>query len=86
MDQRNLLLAVVLSLAILVTWEVFIGGPQREKLIEQVQQADQAIDDAPIRRPVGVVVAADNVVERHLSSPKFPGCPRIPTTMILERP
>ena len=34
----------------------------------QVQQADQAIDDALIRRPVGVVVAADNVVERHLTS------------------
>ncbi len=46
MDQRNLLLAVVLSLAILVTWEVFIGGPQREQLIEQVQQAE--IPEAPI--------------------------------------
>jgi YidC/Oxa1 family membrane protein insertase len=46
MDQRNLLLAVVLSLAILVTWEVFIGGPQREQLIEQVQQAE--IPEAPV--------------------------------------
>ncbi|MEE8226886.1 MAG: membrane protein insertase YidC [Kiloniellales bacterium] len=55
MDQRNLLLAVVLSLAILVTWEVFIGGPQREKLIEQVQQADQAESlDVPSGQPTDI--------------------------------
>jgi YidC/Oxa1 family membrane protein insertase len=49
MDQRNLLIAVVLSLAILVTWELFIGGPQREQLIEQVEQAE--IPGAPVSEP-----------------------------------
>ena len=29
MDQRNLILAIVLSLGILLTYELFIGGPQR---------------------------------------------------------
>jgi YidC/Oxa1 family membrane protein insertase len=55
MDQRNLLLAVVLSLAILVTWEVFIGGPQREQLIERAQQADQAESlDVPSGQPTDI--------------------------------
>jgi YidC/Oxa1 family membrane protein insertase len=39
MDQRNLILAIVLSLAILMTYEVFIGEPQRQRLIEQSQVA-----------------------------------------------
>jgi YidC/Oxa1 family membrane protein insertase len=39
MDQRNLVLAIVLSLGILITYEVFIGAPQREALLEQSQEA-----------------------------------------------
>jgi YidC/Oxa1 family membrane protein insertase len=39
MDQRNLILAIVLSLGILLTYELFIGGPQREALLEQSQTA-----------------------------------------------
>jgi YidC/Oxa1 family membrane protein insertase len=39
MDQRNLILAIVLSLGILITYEVFIGGPQRQQHLEQVQEA-----------------------------------------------
>ncbi len=43
MDQKNLILAVVLSIGILLLWEVFIGGPQREALQQQQaqQQAEQ---------------------------------------------
>ncbi len=42
MDQRNLLLAIVLSLAILVTFETFFASPQREQLQQQAEQAEQA--------------------------------------------
>ncbi len=46
MDQKNLILAVVLSVGILLLWEVFIGGPQRDALQEQqaAQQAEQSLD------------------------------------------
>ena len=39
MDQRNLILAIVLSLGILLTYELFIGGPQRQELLEQSETA-----------------------------------------------
>ena len=39
MDQRNLILAIVLSLGILLTYEVFIGGPQRQDLLDQSEMA-----------------------------------------------
>jgi YidC/Oxa1 family membrane protein insertase len=47
MDQKNLILAVVLSIGILLLWEVFIGGPQREALEQQQaqQQTEQATQD-----------------------------------------
>ena len=40
-DNRNLILAVVLSLSILIAFEVLFQGPQRQQLLEQ-QQAQQA--------------------------------------------
>src|SRR5690625_928978 len=40
MDQKNLLVAIVVSLAILLGYEYFIGGPQREKLAEQAPQQE----------------------------------------------
>jgi YidC/Oxa1 family membrane protein insertase len=39
MDQRNLILAIVLSLGILLTYELFIGGPQRQELLDQSEMA-----------------------------------------------
>jgi len=55
MDQRNLILAIVLSLGILITYEVFIGGPQRQEMQEQSQEAAQGetaqLPDAEIPTP-----------------------------------
>ncbi len=45
-DNRNLILAVVLSLSILIAFEVLFQGPQRQQLLEQ-QQAQQAQQAAP---------------------------------------
>lgn len=49
MDQKNLLVAIVLSLAILLGFEYFIGGPQRERLAEEArqQQAAEQVSTAP---------------------------------------
>src|SRR5690554_1599083 len=42
MDQKNLLLAIVFSLAILLGFEFFVGGPQRERLAEEQSQQEAA--------------------------------------------
>jgi YidC/Oxa1 family membrane protein insertase len=56
MDQRNLILAIVLSLGILLTYELFIGGPQRQELLEQSEtaQLEETIQqpDAEIPTPL----------------------------------
>ena len=47
-DNRNLLVAIVLSLAVLLSWQFFIAGPQMQK--EQQQQqlaAQQAAENVP---------------------------------------
>ena len=55
MDQRNLILAIVLSLTILLSYEIFIGGPQRQALLEQsetVQTGETTqLPDAEIPTP-----------------------------------
>ncbi|NKB48840.1 MAG: membrane protein insertase YidC [Alphaproteobacteria bacterium] len=48
MDNKNLILAIGLSLAILFTWQFFIEGPRREALLaEQERQAEFARQNAP---------------------------------------
>ena len=42
MDQRNLILAIAASVAILLVFEVFISGPQREAMREQQVQQQAA--------------------------------------------
>ncbi len=55
MDQRNLILAIVLSLGILLSYEIFIGGPQREALLQQSETAQSGetaqLPDAEIPTP-----------------------------------
>ena len=38
MDQRNLVLAIVLSLAIMVSFEYFYANPQREAALQRAEQ------------------------------------------------
>ena len=48
MDQKNLFLAIAMSLAILIGWQFFIEGPRREQqLAEQQRQAELAQQAAP---------------------------------------
>ncbi len=51
MDQRNLILAIVLSLGILMTYEVFIAGPQRQHQLEQLEQSQVAEPGKPDQQP-----------------------------------
>lgn len=69
MDQKNLLVAIVLSLAILLGFEYFIGGPQRERAAEEARQQEAAeqistapsVGDAP--RVPGELPAAEAPLE-----------------------
>jgi len=41
MDQKNLFLAIAVSLAILLGWQFFIEGPRREQLLAEQQRQEQ---------------------------------------------
>ena len=45
-DNRNLILAIVLSLVILIGFEYYIGAPQREQLLEQQAQTETTQETA----------------------------------------
>ena len=40
-DQKNMILAIVLSAIVLFGWQFFIGMPQMEKQKQQAQQQQQ---------------------------------------------
>ena len=64
-DQKNLILAAVLSFLVIGLWEVFVIGPQREeaRIANEIQAARQAADPTPdATAPGGVVAPADAVV------------------------
>lgn len=48
-DNRNMILAIVLSLAVLIGWQTFVAGPQLEKarLAEEARQTEIARTQAP---------------------------------------
>src|SRR4051812_698012 len=47
-NQRNLILAIALSLAVLFAWQIFVAGPQLDQAQQQqaAQQAEQAANPA----------------------------------------
>ena len=46
LDNRNFLIAIALSLAVLVGWQFFIAGPQMQKARQQQEiAAEQAAPD-----------------------------------------
>ncbi|MFQ6017323.1 MAG: hypothetical protein ACE5KF_03940 [Kiloniellaceae bacterium] len=66
MDQRNLILAIVLSVVILLTFQFLYVEPQRQRM-QQAQQAEQ-----PAPQP-GVTVEAP--APGTLDLPRPPGAP-----------
>jgi len=76
MDQKNLLLAIVVSLAILLGFEFFVGGPQRERLAEQQrqQEATEQLDTAPTALDAPGLPDAEGALRRAIEGPT-PGVP-----------
>lgn len=46
-DNKNFILAIVLSMAIIFGWQYFYAMPQADKLAEQARQAEQATGQQP---------------------------------------
>ncbi len=64
-DQKNLILAAVLSFLVIGLWEVFVIGPQREEIriaaeVEAAKQAANPADEASA--PGGIVESAKQVI------------------------
>ncbi len=72
-DNRNVILAVVLSMAVLFGWQFFIAGPQLQRQQEQAQrvaaqQAEQATLAVPATSADGTQIAA---TDQPLSTQSF---------------
>ena len=63
-DNRNFLIAIVLSIAVLIGWQYFIAAPHLEKQQQQLQQQQAAETKAPTPSP-----AADGSVPSAASGP-----------------
>ena len=67
-DQKNLILAAVLSFLVIGLWEVFVIGPQREdaRIAQETQIARQAndptIDQADASAPGGIVAQGESAI------------------------
>ncbi|MGA7269225.1 MAG: membrane protein insertase YidC, partial [Aestuariivirga sp.] len=46
-DNKNFILAIVLSMAIIFGWQYFYAMPQADRLAEQARQAEQATGQQP---------------------------------------
>ena len=58
-DNRNVILAIVLSIIVLFGWQFFIAGPQLQRAQQQQEiAAAQAQTDAALATPAATAVAA----------------------------
>jgi len=69
-DQKNTLLAIVLSAIVLIAWQYFIGMPQMEKQKQEAQIKTQQQQTTPAATPSGQPVPA--------AQPGQPGAPPAP--------
>jgi YidC/Oxa1 family membrane protein insertase len=68
-DQKNTLIAIVLSAIVLIGWQYFVGLPQMQKQKEQAQQQQQTQQTQQTQTPSGTPQAG---------APGAPGAPAAP--------
>ena len=73
-DQKNTLLAILLSGLVLVAWQYFLGMPQYEKQRQQQQLQQQAQQQAAPGQPAPGAPAAPGAP----TAPPAPGGPQVP--------
>jgi YidC/Oxa1 family membrane protein insertase len=80
-DNRNIILAIVLSVAIIVAWQYFFAQPMIEQQRQQQELAEQRAPtlDAPTApgeiQPPGVQALPGWRHRARTRSPHRPGCP-----------
>ena len=81
-DQKNMFLAIGLSLLVILGWQYFIGGPQLERQREEAklkQQQQQAQQTAPgIAPQPGTTPQPGAASQPGSATPAVPGQPTIP--------
>ncbi|WP_332700852.1 membrane protein insertase YidC, partial [Devosia sp.] len=62
-DNRNVIIAIVLSMVVLFGWQFFVAGPQLERAQQQAQiAAEQAQSEAALATPTTTTATADGTV------------------------
>ena len=74
MDNRNLIIAIALSLAVLLGWQYFIAGPQ----IEKARQHELAQTQAPAAQPGGAPAGANPAPGETSAAGAGPAAPGAP--------
>ena len=85
-DNRNTILAVILSGLVLILWQVFYNGPQMEKQRAQAQmQAELAKKQAPAVQPEATPSATPQPNAAASGSPSAPGGAATTATGVVAR-
>jgi YidC/Oxa1 family membrane protein insertase len=77
-DQKNTILAIVLSAIVLIAWQFFIGMPQMEKQRQQQQQQQQAQQQQQQTQPVPTPEGRPLPQPGAQPQPGAPGAPGAP--------
>src|SRR5215218_1822756 len=78
MDQKNVLVAIVLSAIVLIVWQYFVGIPQMEKQRQEAQQQAQQRTQQP-QQTVPPAQTAPGQPQAPGSAPQLPGQGGAPT-------
>ena len=88
-ENRNMILAITLSMAVLFGWQMFVVGPELEKeaamqqaIAEQEAAAASASDDAPQVDPDAVAGSAGAAATGQLSASEAPPAVEAPRIVI----
>ncbi|MDB5538208.1 MAG: yidC [Devosia sp.] len=72
-DNRNVIIAIVLSMLVLFGWQFFVAGPQLQRAQQQQEiAAAQAAAAAPVATPATTVAATPGPAEAAVSNTVYP--------------
>ena len=78
MDNKNTILAIVLSAVVLIAWQYFVGMPQLQKERQQQQQAQQQAAAKKAGQPTAAPTSAPTAPGAAPTAPGTPGQPAAP--------
>ena len=84
-DQKNTLLAIVLSALVLIGWQIFVGLPQMQKQKQQQPQQQQQTQQNPQAPPGTTPAPGPTTAGRRPAHPQVPGQPAAVPTLTREQ-